>query len=115
MSPRGEGFIVIDLLGRERTSELDWLAAEEYLEELGIGYLADPFELRLPEGTWLRVRLTEVSESAIRVKKDDWGDINATPLEFLLPFPLPDTLRPLAADAPTPELPWDAPPAHTAR
>ncbi|RUQ98115.1 hypothetical protein [Labedella endophytica] len=95
MRPDGDGFVVIDLLGRERSAALDWLDAEELLEELGIGYLADPYELRLESGAWLRVRLAEVSSRRIRVKKDDWGDMSAPQLFYDLPFPPRDALRPL--------------------
>jgi hypothetical protein len=94
MRPSGEGFVVVDLLGRDASGELDWLAAEEALEALGIGYLADPYELRLDDGRWLRVRLTEVSTEGIRVKREDWGAIDVPLLEFTLPFPMPERLRP---------------------
>lgn len=97
LAPRGDGFVVIDLLGRERTPVLDWFEAEETLEGLGIGYLADPYELRLPSGGWLRVRLAEVSPGGIRVKKDDWGDMTAPQVYYDLPFPAPETLRALSA------------------
>ncbi len=95
MNPVGDGFVAIDLLGRERTDAVDWLAAEETLDELGIGYLADRYELRLDSGEWLQVRLTEVSAREIRVKKDDWGAVDAPQLFYTLPFPLPESLRPL--------------------
>ncbi len=65
----GEHFMAVDLLGRARTSAVDWLAAEEALDALGLGYLAEPYELRLESGAWLRVRITEVSTESIRVKK----------------------------------------------
>ncbi|HEY1531035.1 MAG TPA: hypothetical protein VGF80_09485 [Galbitalea sp.] len=95
MLPEGDGFVVIDLLGRRRTEPLDWFSAEQFLDELGIGYLAEPFELRLEDGTWLRVRILEVSTERIRVKRDDWGDMTVPLLEHTVPFPLPDELRPL--------------------
>jgi hypothetical protein len=95
MKPVDDGFVVIDLLGREKTGVVDWFVAEETLDDLGIGYLADPYELRLDTGEWLRVRMAEVSVQEIRVKKDDWGDINVPGLFFTLPFPAPETLRPL--------------------
>jgi len=94
MVPEGDGFVVIDLLGRRRTDSVDWFTAEETLEALGIGYLADPFELRRADGTWLRVRIVEVSPSVIRVKKDDWGAIDSPQIEYTLPFPMPEDLRP---------------------
>jgi hypothetical protein len=77
---------------------VDWLAAEETLDDLGIGYLADPFELLQPDGRWLRVRLTEISSTEIRLKKDDWGAIDAPQVEFRVPFPIPHSLRPIEGD-----------------
>ena len=98
--PRGDDFVVVDLLGRERGGPLDWLSAEEALEALGIGYLADIYVLTLESGGELRVRLTEVSSAGITVKKDDFGDIGAPQRYFSLPFPAPASLRVMsAADA----------------
>jgi hypothetical protein len=48
----------------------------------GIGHLADPFELQLDDGRWLRVRLTEISADSIRVKQEDWGDMTASPVYY---------------------------------
>jgi hypothetical protein len=93
MRPDGDGFVAIDLLGRDVTAIVDWLEAEETLEETGIGYLADPYEL-LVDGEWVRVRLTEVSADAIRVKTEDWGAIDAPVSQYVIPLPAPDTLRP---------------------
>ena len=90
--PAGDFFAVVDLLGRTRTGPVDWLAAEESLEELGIGYLADPYEL-LVDGAWRRVRLREVSTQSIRVSREDWGDMTVPLIEYVVPFPIPDTLR----------------------
>jgi hypothetical protein len=92
--PETGGFVVIDLLGRRRTDALDWFSAERFLDELGIGYLADPFELLLEDGRWQRVRILEVSTEAIRVKRDDRGNIDVPLLEYVVPFPIPDRLRP---------------------
>ncbi|AZS38671.1 hypothetical protein CVS47_03330 [Microbacterium lemovicicum] len=91
MEPVDDGFIVIDLLGRRRTGVVDWMLAEETLDDLGLGYLADPYELRLDDGTWLRVRIAEVSPSTIRVKKDDWGDMTATQISYSVAFPATDS------------------------
>nr|WP_199241062.1 hypothetical protein [Naasia lichenicola] len=98
--PAGEGFIAVDLLGREASGVLDWLEAEELLDELGISYLADPYELLLDDGDWHRVRLAEVSPQEIRVKKDDWGDMSASQLFHSLPFPAPETLRRAVVEPP---------------
>lgn len=97
IKPVGDGFVAIDLLGRPRTDAVDWMHAEETLDALGIGYLANPYELRLENGDWLRVRIAEVSTSGIRVKKDDYGDMTAPQISYSVPFPAPeDLLRPLA-------------------
>jgi hypothetical protein len=96
MRPAGDGFVVVDLLGRELTGVVDWLAAEATLDATGIGYLADPFELRLDDGHWLRVRLTEISADSIRAKKEDWGDMNAPQVYYTVAFPPGDELRALA-------------------
>jgi hypothetical protein len=93
--PRGEDFVVVDLLGRERGGPVDWLRAEETLDELGIGYLADIYMLTLDNGVELRVRIAEVSTSGIRVKKDDFGAVGVPHLYYELAFPAPPTLRPL--------------------
>ena len=97
MKPVDDGFVAIDLLGRQRTDVVDWMFAEETLDELGLGYLADPHELRLDDGGWLRVRIAEVSSVTIRVKKDDWGDMNAPQVYYTVSFPVTeDQLRPLS-------------------
>ena len=93
MLPEGDGFVVIDLLGRRRSEALDWLAAEEALETLGIGYLADMYELRLETGEWIRVRLAEVSPTQILAKLDDWGAVGAPQVYYPLEFPMPKNLR----------------------
>jgi hypothetical protein len=67
------------------------------LEERGIGYLADPYELRLDTGEWLRVRITEVSTTGITVKKDDCGAIDSPQVMYSLPFPITDQLRTLSS------------------
>lgn len=95
MIPRGEDFVVVDLLGRERSNPVDWLTAEERLDELGIGYLADLYMLELEDGRDLRVRIAEVSTDVIRVKKDDFGAVGVPQLYYSLSFPAPSTLRPL--------------------
>lgn len=93
MRPEGDGFVVVDLLGREGTDVLDWLAAEQFLEERGIGYLAEPYELLVGD-RWIRVRLTEVSPGGIHLKKEDWGAMDIPELTFDLPFPASeDSLR----------------------
>lgn len=101
MRPQGDGFVVIDLLGREVGDELEWLDAEELLEERGIGYLADRFELEIEPGHWLLVRIVEASPDRIRLKKEDWGDVTATAVYYEVGFPMPATLRVHTGDANT--------------
>lgn len=95
LRPEGEGFVPVDLLGREHGGAVDWLDGETLLEELGIRYLADPYALRLENGTELRVRITEVSTRGIVVKKDDFGAIDAPLVRYELAWPMPPELTPL--------------------
>lgn len=94
MLPEGDGFVVIDLLGRPRTTPLEWLDAEEFLDELGIGYLADRY-LYTRDGTRRPVRIGEVSTTGVTVIADDYGAasaVGADPERFRLPFPVPADL-----------------------
>ncbi|GGR29502.1 hypothetical protein ACFOE1_04760 [Agromyces mediolanus] len=95
LRPEGEGFVPVDLLGREHGGAVDWLDGETLLEDLGIRYLADPYVLRLENGTELRVRITEVSTRGIVVKKDDFGAIDAPLVRYELAWPMPPELTPL--------------------
>lgn len=127
MRPVGEGFVPVDLLGRDRSGAVDWLEAEEMLDELGIGYLADAYLLRWAATTVtdgadstdgedgdeagaatgdVRVRITEVSTARIVVKRDDFGDVSASLQEFTLPWPMPRSLRPMTADELREWSPW---------
>ena len=99
MRPQGDGFVAVDLLGREATGEVEWLEAEETLDALGIGYLADAYLMDRADAAPLRVRIVEVSQSGIRVKQDDFGDMSgpARP-HYELAWPIPAELRTLASD-----------------
>ena len=95
--PDGDGFRVRDLLGREvADAPVDWLRAEEMLDERGIGYLADRYALRLPDGTERPVRISEASARGITVVADEFGAASAVGADadqYRLPFPAPDDLR----------------------
>jgi hypothetical protein len=93
MRPDGERFVPVDLLGRDLGDAVDWLTAEETLDAAGLAYLAEPYLLRLDNGHDLRVLITEVSTQRIRVKKDDFGAIDAPINNYDLPFPAPVELR----------------------
>ncbi|MFC7403732.1 hypothetical protein [Georgenia alba] len=108
--PEGEDFVVIDLLGREDPTPRDWLDAEETLEERGLRWLAEPWELELPpddghDGAVRDVRITSVSTDAVTVQTEDYGDINVEVTIYRLPFPAPATLRPRTARAELPSSP----------
>lgn len=97
----GDGFRVFDLLGRDRTpgdgKPIDWLDGEELLEELGIGYLADRWVLRLPDGSQRPVRIAEAGERGVTVVADEYGAASAVGAvleRFRLPFPVGDELVP---------------------
>ena len=99
MRPQGDGFVAVDLLGREVTGQVDWLEAEEVLDALGIGYLADAYLLDRPDAGPLRVRIVEVSQAGIRVKQDDFGDMSGPArMRIELAWPIPAELRTLASD-----------------
>lgn len=91
----GDGFQVVDLLGRPRTDDpIEWLDAEQLL--------ADRYTLTLDDGTVRSVRIGEVSPDGINVVADDWGSASAVgskPEVFRLPFPAPDALQPAQPSA----------------
>ncbi len=98
LRPDGEGFVAIDRLGREVTGVVDWTDAEEALEEHGLRWLADLWELGHVDGTTSRVRLVEVTPERVVVKRDDLGAVGAAQQTWTLPFPPPGALRPFSGD-----------------
>ena len=94
MCPEAEGFVAMDLLRRPVTDVVDGLAAEETLESMGIGYLADPYDFLDVDGRWIRVRIVEVSADSVRLKGEDWGAIDAPFTEYSVTFPIEGRLRP---------------------
>lgn len=93
ISPEDDGFVAIDLLGRRHTQVVDWMTAEETLDSLGIGYLADRYELHLGDDRWLRVRISEVATDTITVSEDHGAAIEAPQVDYSLPLPLDGSLR----------------------
>src|SRR4051794_10719809 len=96
--PDGDAFVAHDALGRELTGPVDWLEAEEALDERGLHWLADLWQLDLPDGTIERVRIVEVTPDRVVVKVDDFGAVEAMTASYVLPFPAPDVLRPFEGD-----------------
>lgn len=96
IAAEGEGYVPYDLLGRRReTDPVEWLDAEAVLETLGIGYLADRYELALPDGSRRPVRITEATPQGITVVADEFGAasaVGANSERFHLPFPAPTEL-----------------------
>ena len=97
MVPDGDGFHARDRLGREVTAEpVDWLRAEELLEERGIGYLAERWPLRLPDGVERPVRISEASPGGVVVVSDEFGAASAVGAvldRYRVAFPVSDELR----------------------
>ncbi len=97
--PAGDGFVAVDRLGRDVSPVVDWVEAEELLEERGLGWLADLWQLTLADGTVRRVRLVEVGPARVVVKDDDMNAVGGTPTAtHVLPFPAPPSLAPYAGD-----------------
>jgi hypothetical protein len=90
----GDGWVAVDLLGRDVTEPVARDRAETVLDELGIGYLADKWELVLDDATVEPVRLVEVTPDRIVVKTEDYGAIEAPVVVRELPWPVPPALRP---------------------
>lgn len=94
--PVGEGFGVVDALGRPRVEgPVDWFDAELALDELGLGYLAERYVLRGDDGSRRPVRIGELDDARIVVVADEFGAasaVGARPERIVLPFPAPDAL-----------------------
>ena len=97
IEPHSDGFRAYDILGWPvGTDTVDWVTAEDALEERGIGFLAERYRLRLPDGTERPVRISEVNTSCIVVIADEWGSASAVGSNadtFELPFPAPKVLQ----------------------
>ncbi|MFC8921418.1 hypothetical protein [Cellulosimicrobium sp. NPDC057127] len=98
--PEGESWVAVSLLGREVTGPVDWLAAEEALEDTGLAWLADVWMLERPGDEPVRVRIVEVTPDGVVVQTDDFGAVDAPVERYALPWPAPDALRPRRADDP---------------
>ena len=99
--PEGDAFVALDVLGRELTGPVEWLEAEEALEERGLHWLSDLWQLDLPDGTRARVRIVEVTPDRVVVQTDDFGAVDVAVQRTVLGFPAPSTLRPFEGDART--------------
>jgi hypothetical protein len=89
---QGVDYVIIDRLGREDPTPRSWVEAEECLEDRGLGWLAEPYEL-VRGSEVLPVRITAVGTDGIEVKGEDYGDIRMSVETYRLPFPAPASLR----------------------
>lgn len=101
--PRGDDWVAIDLLGREASAPMDWLAAEEALEAIGLAWLAEVWMLESDDGA-VRVRIAEIEPplapgevGRVVVHTDDYGAIDVPFTRIELPWPAPAALRPKRA------------------
>ena len=67
MKPVDDGFVVIDLLGRPRTDVVDWLQAEEFLDELGMSHRLDHYPESLSGGERQRVAIARALVNSPRL------------------------------------------------
>ncbi|MCB7137637.1 hypothetical protein [Cellulosimicrobium marinum] len=98
--PEGDDWVAVSLLGRDLTGPVDWLAAEEALEETGLSWLADAWTLEQDDAGPVRVRIVEVTPDGVVVQTDDFGAIDAPVTRYSLPWPAPAALRPRRATDP---------------
>ncbi|UZN04230.1 hypothetical protein [Cellulomonas sp. S1-8] len=100
--PSGDGYVAVDRLGRDVTGVVGWTDAEAALDERGLHWLADLWQLTREDGTVVRVRLVEVSPARVVVKADDLdalgGEAGTGLVTYRLPFPAPAALAPFTGD-----------------
>ncbi|MET0296601.1 MAG: hypothetical protein ABW024_04310 [Microbacterium sp.] len=99
--PEGDGWIAVDLLGREVSEAVDWLEAEEVLEAGGLAWLAEIWMLERDGGEPIRVRIAEITPPSavgetgrVLVHTDDFGSVDVPFTRIELAWPAPTTLRP---------------------
>jgi coenzyme F420-0:L-glutamate ligase/coenzyme F420-1:gamma-L-glutamate ligase len=100
--PDGEDWVAVSLLGHDVSDPVDWVAAEEALDETGLSWLADVWMLERDGEDPLRVRLVEVTPEHVVVQTDDFGAIDAPVERYELPWPAPSRLRPRRPADPDP-------------
>ncbi|MCL1869919.1 MAG: hypothetical protein FWF90_05845 [Promicromonosporaceae bacterium] len=91
--PKGRKWVAVTLLGHDLTGPLDWLDAEDALNEEGIGWLGDVWMLDRDRGPSVRVRIVRVAPDGVVVQSDDGGAIDAPVERWELPWPAPAALR----------------------
>jgi hypothetical protein len=89
----GDAWIALDRLGRRVTGPTDLAEAEAALDDLGLGYLTEPYALELDDGRVEPVRIVEVTADRVWVKREDGGAVGAPRILWDLPNPVPPALR----------------------
>lgn len=97
--PEGADVVAVDRLGRDLTGPVGWTDAEEALEQHGLGWLSGLWQLTLPDGAVVRVRIVETGPRGVVVTEDRGGAVGGdAPVSWSLPFPAPAALAPFAGD-----------------
>ena len=92
--PEGDAWVAVSLLGADISPALDWLEAEELLDEVSLAWLGEVWMLEQPGRGALRVRLVELTPERVVVQTDDFGAVEASVTRVELPWPPPAGLRP---------------------
>lgn len=91
----GDLWCGLDILGRPVVESVEWLEAEDALEDRGLQMLLEPHVL-VHEGRERRVRIVEVTPERVKVVDDEDRDANvigAVHEVFTLSLPVGDRLR----------------------
>lgn len=99
--PEGDDWVAVSLFGADVSGPLEWVEAEEALEEVGLSWLAEPWMLERDAADPVRVRIVDVSPASpdgrpgrVVVKTEDFGAVDVPYETFELPWP-PTGLRPM--------------------
>lgn len=75
LRPVGELFEPMNLFGQSLGDPAEYADAENLLEQGGLGYLAEPWQLVDAGGTRRRVRIIEVSANEVLVGNHEFGKV----------------------------------------
>jgi hypothetical protein len=92
--PEGDAWVAVSLFGDELTAPVEWLDAEDALDESSLAWLGEVWMLEQPGAEALRVRLVELTGERIVLQTDDFGAVGTAVTRFELPWPPPPELRP---------------------
>lgn len=105
LRPEGEGWVAVSLFGTDLTAAVDWITAEETLDDASLAWMADVWMLERADAAPVRVRIVEFSPDKVTgdgvepgrvvVNTDNYGAIDVATEKFVLPWPPPAALRPM--------------------